>query len=413
MKNEMIITADFVPKLSSKVSFASFDSKSFLICIDNDSETKLNIGLYTKLLLEEIDGNKSIKELTSDFNLKHNTHFTIDEITDIFGNQLIGFGIFEDDKADKIVVKDNYLKLRFIIIHQKHVLGITKLFTFLFHPKVFVVISFLCLLSLPSIFYFSIDLKEFYINITPNFLLYFYCINIFGILLHEFGHAAACKKFGAKCGAIGFGFYLFTPVSYADVTDAWRLRRSKRLIVDTGGIYMQLIFCVILVGVWLLFNEKTYLYVSFAIASTALININPFLRYDGYWALSDLLNIPNLRTKSNEAVFKSIRSIRDKNIDFEATFKNGFLILYGTISIIFMVVFFGYMAIYKNGSIIYFPLNLFNFIKTIIFDFSKLEFSWIRENLTAFILPLMFYFVLIKYLWRRRFKLGKIFKLNF
>jgi len=408
----MTITADFVPKLSKRISVTSFDSKSYLVCIDNDNETKLNISIYTKLLLEQIDGNKTIKELTSDFNQKHNTQFTIEQIAGIFESQLFGFGIFENDKSDKIVLSDNYLKLRFILIPQKYVYIVSRLFTFLFSKNTFVFILLLCIASLSYIFYHTINIKEFYLNITPNFILYFYCINILGILFHEFGHTAACIKFGDKCGAIGFGFYLFTPVFYADVTNAWRLKRSERLIVDAGGIYMQLIFCLALIGLYYLLEDKTYLYVSFSIVTTIIINVNPFLRYDGYWALSDLLNIPNLRAKSNEAVLRTIKSINDKDVKFEKTLMNGFLVLYGTISIVAMLCFFAYMVLYKKDSVIYFPVNLFNFIKALIVNFPNMEFSWIRETLTGFILPLMFYIVVIKYLWNR-INFNRIFKFDF
>jgi putative peptide zinc metalloprotease protein len=401
MENEITITADFVPRLSNKVTFTSFDSKSYLVCIDNDNATKLNISLYTKLLLEQVDGSKTIRELTHEFNARHNTTYTTEQITGIFKSQLVGFGILEDDKEEKILVKDDYLKLRFTLMPQKLVHAVSGFFTPAFSGKTFVVVSLLCSAFLALVFMKEINLSEFYLSITPTFFFIFYCINVISILFHEFGHAAACQRYGAKCGAIGFGFYIFTPVFYADVTDAWRLKRNERLIVDIGGIYMQMIFCTGLVILFYLMGDKTYLFVSFAIASTVLVNINPFLRYDGYWALSDLMNMPNLRARSNASLLKSIRAMKEKDVKIEKTWSNAFLIVYAAVSFVFMVFFFGYMVIYRHDSVIYFPVNLYNFFRTFITTFPDIKFFWVRDNLTSFILPTLFYFVLIKYLWNR------------
>jgi putative peptide zinc metalloprotease protein len=60
-------------------------------------------------------------------------------------------------------------------------------------------------------------------------------------ILHEFGHAAAGKRFGATPGDIGFGFYFIAPVFFSDLSDVWKLPPKERIIVNLGGIYFELI----------------------------------------------------------------------------------------------------------------------------------------------------------------------------
>lgn len=405
----MTITGDYIPKLSTNVLLKPFDDKNYLVCIDGPNEAKLTITNYTKTLLELIDGVKSINQLTDSFNRKYGVNYTAEQIIGIFNSQLLGYGIFEEDSSEKLIPRDNYLRLRFTLVSDKLVRSISQLLTFLFAKKLFITVSILCMVSLGYFFSTKINFKEFYKDITPNFFFFFFLLNVLGILFHEFGHAAACQKFGAKSGAIGFGFYLFTPVFYADVTDAWRLQRSERLIVDLGGIYMQLIYCVFLIVLSIVIEDKMYLNVAFAITTTMVVNINPFLRFDGYWALSDLMNIPNLRSKSTQSLHQLRKSIFGGERSFKLTFRNVFLVIYGTISLVFVVLFILYMVLYNRNSVIYFPYNFFLFVKTLIWDISNVTFEWVRDSLTGFVLPLMFYTFLFRYLWNRRAKIISFF----
>ena len=66
---------------------------------------------------------------------------------------------------------------------------------------------------------------------------YFFVIKFFSTTLHEIGHATATSFFGASHGGIGGGFYLFSPVYFADVTDIWRLKKWQRIVVNVAGVY--------------------------------------------------------------------------------------------------------------------------------------------------------------------------------
>lgn len=121
-----------------------------------------------------------------------------------------------------------------------------------------------------------------------------YGLFLVSLLLHEFGHAAACARFGAKPGAIGFTLYLTFPALYSDVSTAWKLPRWHRVAVDVGGTYFQL---VVVAAYMLAYAGSHWLPLRAAIymsVATALFNLNPLFKFDGYWVVADALGVPNL-----------------------------------------------------------------------------------------------------------------------
>lgn len=122
---------------------------------------------------------------------------------------------------------------------------------------------------------------------------------------HEFGHAYACKHFGGHVPEMGAYFILFTPCAYVDATACWGFPRTRdRVIVCLAGMYVESILAAMAVFVWALtgpslINSVAYNAMFLAGMVTVLFNINPLMRYDGYYVLSDLLGIPNLRARAN------------------------------------------------------------------------------------------------------------------
>jgi putative peptide zinc metalloprotease protein len=115
-----------------------------------------------------------------------------------------------------------------------------------------------------------------------------------GIIVHEIGHLAACSRFGARHGGIGIGVYWCMPAFYAEVNGAWMLPRLQRAVVDIGGLYLQCWYVAALGAAYLLTGSPPILE---AIAWTHFLmlhTLNPVLKYDGYWLLTDLAGIPNL-----------------------------------------------------------------------------------------------------------------------
>lgn len=122
--------------------------------------------------------------------------------------------------------------------------------------------------------------------------------------VHEFGHAFACRRFGGEVHTMGVMFLLFTPIPYMDATASWSFRsRWERALVGGAGMIVELFVAALATFVWAgtgpgVVHAVAYNMMFVAGVSTVLFNANPLLRFDGYYILSDLLDIPNLHQRS-------------------------------------------------------------------------------------------------------------------
>lgn len=117
---------------------------------------------------------------------------------------------------------------------------------------------------------------------------------LLGAVFHELGHASACTYGGARPGEIGGGFYLLWPAMYTNVTDSYRLRREGRVRTDLGGVYFNAIFVVAVADAYYLTGYSALPIVLVMTNLMILEQFLPFVRFDGYWALSDLAGVPDL-----------------------------------------------------------------------------------------------------------------------
>lgn len=134
-------------------------------------------------------------------------------------------------------------------------------------------------------------------------------------LFHELGHASACKHFGIRHGGIGFGLYLNFPVLYTDVTEVWRLRRADRSIVNLAGVYFQMYILLALLALFYVTGSDTVRYMILTLNLGFIMTLNPFFKFDGYWIASDVLGIPNLRSRSKELLGYVYRRMRGRAAD--------------------------------------------------------------------------------------------------
>jgi len=180
------------------------------------------------------------------------------------------------------------------------------------------------------------------------FLLY---IGLFLVKsIHEFGHAAVCHRYGGEVHTIGLMFMLFTPLPYMDATSSWGFRnRWHRAFVGAAGMIAELFVASLAAIYWAVsgqgaLHSLAYNIMFVASVSTILFNANPLLRLDGYYILSDLLDLPNLSARATahlqylleHHVFKydgARSAVKDRREEIELT-------LFGVLSMIYKVVIF-------------------------------------------------------------------------
>ena len=123
-------------------------------------------------------------------------------------------------------------------------------------------------------------------------------------VLHELGHGFTARRYGCRVPAMGVAFLVMWPVAYTDVNEAWKLTdRRQRLAVGGAGIVTEGIVAAWATLAWAFLPDGTLRGLAFMLAtvtwfSTLAINASPFMRFDGYFLLSDWLDFPNLHGRS-------------------------------------------------------------------------------------------------------------------
>ena len=127
-------------------------------------------------------------------------------------------------------------------------------------------------------------------------------------LVHELAHSIVCKKYGGKVQSSGILLLLLIPLPYVDVSSSWRFEsKFRRILTAAAGILSELFIAAIACCIWVWSDPGPLQYhagnvILTATVSTILFNINPLMRFDGYYILSDLLDIPNLSTHGKQYV---------------------------------------------------------------------------------------------------------------
>ena len=170
--------------------------------------------------------------------------------------------------------------------------------------------------------------------------------------LHELGHGLATKAWGGQVHEAGIMFLLFMPVPYVDASASWAFRdRRKRALVAGSGILVELTIASLGLIIWSMtspgiVNTLALNALLIGGVSTLLYNGNPLLRFDGYYVLEDLLQIPNLSVRSSAYYVYLIQryglGLEDSKSPVTAVGERRWFLLYGLLSPAYrLIVLFG------------------------------------------------------------------------
>jgi putative peptide zinc metalloprotease protein len=164
------------------------------------------------------------------------------------------------------------------------------------------------LVGLLGIILVSLRWQEFFYTVPWFFTVegaIVFAMTLAGVkIVHELGHGLACKHFGVNVPTMGVAFMVMWPVLYTDASNSWRLSgRRRRALIDSAGVITELMIACYALLLWALLPEGLMKSVAFTLATTTLVlsllvNLNPFMRFDGYYFLSDITNIPNIQNRS-------------------------------------------------------------------------------------------------------------------
>lgn len=209
----------------------------------------------------------------------------------------------------------NYLFFRIPLIHPTYRLGrLYRVLRFLFHPATPWIIVALSLagiaLTLRQWDTFQHTLFE---SVSWQGALGFALALLTAKTLHEVGHALMATHFGVRVGHMGVAFLVMWPMLYTDTSESWRLASSrKRLLIAAAGICTELAIAGLATLAWALLPPGILRQACFYLATTSwvlslLLNASPFMRFDGYFILSDLLDMPNLHERAGALARTALR----------------------------------------------------------------------------------------------------------
>ena len=199
----------------------------------------------------------------------------------------------------------HYLFFRVPLFHPDRFLGRTVGITDLFFNRGFaaLVAVLLCVdLYLVGREWHSFA-EAFQQMITPRGLVYTAIALTVAKVVHELGHAYAAKRYGVRVPAMGIAFMILAPYLYTDTGETWKLvDRRKQIVIASAGMAAELSLAVFATLLWAISPEGAVKSVLFVLATstwlmTLAINASPFMRFDGYFVLSDYLDFPNLHER--------------------------------------------------------------------------------------------------------------------
>ena len=186
--------------------------------------------------------------------------------------------------------------------------------------------------------------------LAPGNLLWLYAGLVILKTLHEFGHAFFCRKFGGEVHVMGVMLMIFTPIPYVDATSSWGFSsRWQRALVGLAGMIVEVFVAALATFVWAntgagLVHNLAYNMMFIASVSTLLFNLNPLLRFDGYYILCDLLNYPNLHQHSaaqlKHGVKRHAYGLSTSKSPTDKKSEKSILVTFGILSHIYRIVVF-------------------------------------------------------------------------
>jgi multidrug resistance efflux pump len=202
------------------------------------------------------------------------------------------------------------------------------------------------------------DLSRLYrLSSIPLFLL----VSLGLAFAHESAHGLTCKRFGGEVHELGFLLIYFTPAFYVNVSDAWLFpEKAKRLWVGFAGPYFELFLWALATLAWRVTDVDTRINYAALIVMTlsgikTLFNLNPFIKLDGYYLLSDYLELPNLRKRAFRyvgALVKRLVGVGQQVVADVSPRERWIYVTYGLVGSVTSLSLLGYVVVTAGGYLI-------------------------------------------------------------
>ena len=280
-------------------------------------------------VLQQLDGVSSLEQLRDDLAKRYpGTHWTVKGLQSLIGDlhekRLVvsdragqEHGLARQRRKKKLQkikqTAQNFLFLRLPGWDPHAALKVLYPFvTWMFHP----VMVWGCILAIAASSLFLLTHFDEFTAALPAFGQFFGWPNLLWLwltiactkILHEFGHGLTCRHFGGECHEMGVMLLVFSPTLYCDVSDSWMMRNKwHRIYIGAAGMYIEAVISTLALWTWWNTQPGTLNMLALNVffittVSSVIFNLNPLMRLDGYYMLSDYLEIPNLRQRADKFV---------------------------------------------------------------------------------------------------------------
>ncbi|HEY5750951.1 MAG TPA: site-2 protease family protein [Chryseolinea sp.] len=332
-------------KILKDISIYPFDKTRWVA--STPQKRNFIIGEKTFLLITILNDSSNVEEACEKFNKKTNNHLSLPVFEEIAAGLAKKFGKSRDTE------KTVYLSLKIELLKATVIGRIARPITSAFRPITFAIITAVSLtIVVCSLTTASLNHEA---TTTSQALVLSSILVWFSLFVHELGHIAACRNFGIKHGGVGVGFYFIIPVVYADITQIWTGSKLCRIITNLAGVFMEMAYAAVLCLINLYSGNPTFIFAALIISFKALLELNPFVRFDGYWLLCDITNTPNLMNRATlqlKSFFQWPPKLRRSTTSL-------LIFSYGVVNYTFAIAYMGYILFTHFISIVEFPRQLF------------------------------------------------------
>jgi putative peptide zinc metalloprotease protein len=321
------------------------------------------------LIAQQFDGETSLERLQERVQERFGSPFSRENLEQ-FQKRLVLLGLLETEGPEtphappvRGRIGGSLLYLRLKAFDPDHLLGALAVrLRFVFSPAFLIFSAALILLAaFTAAANGSAIARDFSLVLRPQTLLWAYLTVLLVITIHEFSHGLTCKHFGGSVHDLGFLLLYFQPAFYCNVSDAWLFpERSKRLWVTLAGAYSELLVWASATLVWRVVEPGTALsFMALVVMVTSgvrtLFNLNPLIKLDGYYLLSDGLRIPNLRKKAFAFLRDRVRrllGVDAARTDAPSRRERRIFLIYGILAATYSSWLFGIVAFYMGRALV-------------------------------------------------------------
>jgi putative peptide zinc metalloprotease protein len=308
-----------LPKARSDIRVSRHEESGQIHFILHDPITNKYLKLREPeyVLYELLDGNRTADDLVTALKERLGIVLAAEGVTR-FIEKLGGMQLLESTESDRLapMVRDSAHDRRASLLHyrfrtfnpEKTVAWLHARLRFAFTPE-FTVLAFL-IIGLGVYLLLSQTTSSIPYSLADILRLSTVALALISIFVmtvaHEFAHAVFCRHYGGRVTEMGFLLIYFQPALYCNLSESYMFtRKSHRLATLAAGLYLQLFLGSVCLILWRILKHGTvvsdFLLVLSAVSfGTLLFNLNPLIKLDGYYILSDWLGIPNLRSRAFE-----------------------------------------------------------------------------------------------------------------